>query len=58
MCDWNSAERVELSTNSLTTYLLEVRKRPIGDYGQPTEGFTNVGDTKTPLLELENDASR
>ena len=58
MCDWNSAERVELSAHSLTSYLLELRRRPIGDHGQPTNRFTNGGHTKTPLLELENDANR
>ena len=27
MCDWNSAERVELSAHSLTSYLLELRRK-------------------------------
>ena len=57
MCDWNSAERVELSANSLTSYLLELRKRPIGVYPPAADGFTNAGDTKKPLLELENDTN-
>jgi terminase small subunit-like protein len=29
MCDWNSAERIELSMDSLTSYLVELRQQPL-----------------------------
>jgi hypothetical protein len=30
MCNWNAPERVELGTDSLSTYILQLRQQPIG----------------------------
>ncbi len=30
MCDWNSAERLEIGVNTLTGYLRELRAQPFG----------------------------
>ena len=40
MCGWNEPDKVEMSADSLTSYLRELRSRSHGDYGQPVEGFT------------------
>jgi Terminase small subunit len=52
MCGWNEPDKVEMSANSLTSYLRELRSRSLGDYGQPVEGFTVAGDKATPMIEL------
>ena len=52
MCGWNEPDKVEMSANSLTSYLRELRSRSLGDYGQPVEGFTVAGDKATPIIEL------
>ena len=38
MCGWNEPDKVEMSADSLTSYLRELRSRSLGDYGQPVEG--------------------
>ena len=50
MCGWNEPDKVEMSADSLTSYLLELRSRLLGDYGRPVEGFTVGGDKATPTL--------
>jgi hypothetical protein len=46
MCDWNSAEKIELSANSLTNYLHELRQQPfIGG---------RVLELERPALPLDN----
>ena len=52
MCGWNEPDKVEMSADSLTSYLRELRSRSLGDYGQPVEGFTVAGDKATPIIEL------
>ena len=52
MCGWNEPDKVEMSANSLTSYLRELRSRSHGDYGQPVEGFTVDRDKATPIIEL------
>ena len=52
MCGWNQPDKVEMSANSLTSYLRELRSRSLGDYGQPVKGFTVAGDKATPIIEL------
>ena len=52
MCGWNEPDKVEMSADSLTSYLRELRSRSLGDYGQAVEGFTVVGDKATPIIEL------
>jgi hypothetical protein len=54
MCGWNEPDKVEMSADSLTSYLLELRSRSLGDYGQPVEGFTIAGDRAVPIIALEN----
>jgi hypothetical protein len=54
MCGWNEPDKVEMSADSLTSYLLELRSRSLGDYGQPVEGFTIAGDRAAPIIALEN----
>ena len=52
MCGWNEPDKVEMSADSLTSYLRELRSRSLGDYGQPVEGFTVARDKATPIIEL------
>ena len=52
MCGWNEPDKVEMSADSLTSYLRELRSRSLGDDGQPVEGFTVAGDKATPIIEL------
>ena len=52
MCGWNEPDKVEMSADSLTSYLRDLRSRSLGDYGQPVEGFTVAGDKATPIIEL------
>ena len=51
MCGWNEPDKVEMSADSLTSYLRELRSRSHGDCRQPVEGFT-AGDKATPIIEL------
>ena len=50
MCDWNSVQRVEVSANSLTSYLLQLRSQSL--FGGT---FSPVGSTDpgTHVIELE-----
>ena len=50
MCDWNSAERVEVSANSLTSYLLQLRSQSL--FG----GTFSPAGTGTHVIELESGA--
>ncbi len=54
MCGWNEPDKVEMSADSLTSYLLELRSRSLGDCGQPVDGFTIAGDRAVPIIALEN----
>jgi hypothetical protein len=49
MCDWNSAERIELSMDPLTNYLVELRQQPfIGG---------RVLELERPALPVESEAN-
>jgi hypothetical protein len=49
MCDWNSAERIELSMDSLTSYLVELRQQSfIGG---------RVLELERPALPVESEAN-
>jgi hypothetical protein len=49
MCNWNSAERIELSMDSLTSYLVELRQQPfIGG---------RVLELERPALPVESEAN-
>ena len=49
MCDWNSAERIELSMDSLTSYLVELRQQPLIGW--------RVLELERPALIVESEAN-
>jgi hypothetical protein len=49
MCDWNSAERISVSADSLAEYIVQLRRRSIGDVidlGSPAELTGEVRELK------------